>query len=236
MCFSKKYFLGLAIVAISFGLIFSSAFSQEEFQGEYVRQNALKENYLQLFWAYNDGTGWADNVLVTRDGEVLFAENFDDNELNEDRWEAQLPEDLYKVENGELFVDKKVNNITGILAKMTFEPPFTLDVDLKCQAAHTRASLLNEASAQGLMADQTTELSVGQDGGAGGAGVFSGGWFVLGNLPLEKYHHYKATVLDETKVEVVITEGPGEPVKIAVEPEAKLASAWGKIKSTSHEQ
>ena len=236
MCFLKKYFSGLVIVAISIGLVFSPTFSKAEFQGEYERQNALKENYLQLFWAYNDGTGWADNVLVTRDAEVLFAENFDDNELNEDRWEAQLPEDIYKVENGELFVDKKVHNITGILAKVTFEPPFTLDVDLKCQAAHTRASLLNEASAQGLMADWATELSVGQDGGAGGVGVFSGGWIVLGNLPLEEYHHYRASVLDENKVEVVITEGPGEPVKIAVEPASKLTSAWGKIKLTSREQ
>ena len=63
---------------------------------------------------------------------------------------------------------------------------------------------------------------------------FRNAHFVLGNLPLEKYHHYKATVLDEEKVEVVIIEGPGEPVKLAVGPEAKLASAWGRIKSTSH--
>jgi hypothetical protein len=37
-------------------------------------------------------------------------------------------------------------------------------------------------------------------------------------------------VSDEKKAQVTIIEGPGKPVKMAVEPTDMLATAWGKIK------
>ena len=233
MLSSKKYLSGSAIVAISIGLVFSVAFSQDEFQGEYVRQEPLEDNWLELFWAYDSAEGWIDNVLVTRDDEVLLADNFDSNELNDTMWVAQLPDNVFSVEDGALYVNKIAINITGILAAEPLQPPFVFEFDLKYGSGNPRGSLVSEMSSQGkfnVVGDLwATEISAGQDAG-GAVGVFSTAWVVLGTLPEDDYNHYRISLLDAENAQVVITEGPGEPVKIAVESASKLASAWGKIK------
>ena len=230
----KKYLWGSATVAISIGLVFSVAFAKDEFQGEYVRQEPLADNWLELFWAYDSAEGWIDNVLVTRGDEVLLADNFDSNELNDTIWVAQIPDDMFSVEDGALYVNKVAVNITGILAAEPLKPPFVFEFDLRYGSGNPRGSLVSEMSSQGKfnVVDDlwATEISAGQDAG-GDVGVFSTAWKILGKLPEDEYNHYKISLLDAENAQVVITEGPGEPVKIAVESAAsKLTSAWGKIK------
>ena len=225
-------------MAVSIGLVFSAAFSQDEFQSEYVREEPLEDNWLELFWAYASVEGWIDNVLVTRDGEVLLADNFDSNELDDTRWVAQLPDDMFSMEDGALYVNKVAKRSIGIYAAGPFQPPFVFEFDLKYGSGRPRGSLVCEESRErrgGTGVWWATEISAGQDAGRA-IGVFSSEWLVLGTLPEDEYNHYRISLLDAENAEVVITEGPGEPVKMAVEPASKLASAWGKIKLTSREQ
>ena len=214
-------------------LLFSSMTFSQELTGQYTRQKALKENWLELFWAYDNAAGWVDNVIVTRDKKVLLAENFDSNVLDDTVWTAQLPEEMFSVEDGALHVNKKAKNVTGIYAKTAFQPPFVVEADLKFESNHPRVSLVDEVSREGQGGTNVwwaTEVSVGQDAD-GTVGVFSNGWNALGQMSLEDYNHYRIVVPDEKTAEVVITEGPGEPVIKPVEPLAKLATTWAEIKS-----
>lgn len=228
----RKFLLGLAMILFSITLIFSTAFSQELKGGPYTRKEPLHDNWLELFWAYDAAEGWVDNVFVTSNSAVLLAESFDGNALDASVWKAQLPEEMFAVEDGALYVDKTDKNVIGIYAKKAFQPPFTVELDIKYGSGHPRADIVDEASRDGKggVTDWwASEISAGQDED-GSVGVFSNGWVVLGNLPTDDYNHYKISIVDDATANVTITQGKGASVT-AVKPAEKLTTTWADVKT-----